>query len=66
MIMLLSGAIFTLFASTAKPRSKAVVDFDDLAPGLNIDLMYYLQDEDQIEFRKKAKKEQELVALLNK
>lgn len=64
--MLMSGVIFTLFASTNKPKSKVAFDFDDLAPGLNIDLMYYLDDDHNGYKTKKAKKEQELVTLLNK
>lgn len=63
MLLILSGVMFTLFAKTSKPKVKPHVDFDDLAPGLNIDLRYYLTD-DQLEYKKRRKKE-EMVSLLN-
>lgn len=53
-----------LFASTNKPKFKPEVEFDDLAPGLNIDLGYYLVD-DQLEYKRRRKKE-ELLSLLNR
>lgn len=63
-MLLLTGLLFTLFASSNKPKSKLNVDFDDLAPGLNIDLAYYLAD-NLADNRRKRKKEEELLSLLN-
>lgn len=62
--LVLSGVVFTLFASSNKAKFKPDVEFDDLAPGLNIDLGYYLFD-DTIDFKKKRKKKEELLTLLN-
>lgn len=64
-ILTLSGVIFTLCAGATKPKFKPHVEFDDLAPGLNIDLGYYLTD-DHVDTKKKRKKKEELVLLLNK
>ena len=64
-ILALSGVVFTLFVSSSKPKYKPHVEFDDLAPGLNIDLGYYLTA-DQLETNKKRRKKEELVLLLNK
>lgn len=64
MLLILLGVIFTLFASTNKTKFKPEVEFDDLAPGLNIDLGYYLVD-DQVENKRRRKKE-ELLSLLNR
>lgn len=70
MMLILSGVLFTLLASSRKTK-KADVEFDDLAPGLSIDLGYYLFDTtinqpNQTEFKKKKKvKKEELLALIN-
>lgn len=64
MMLILLGVVFTLFASTNKPKFKPEVEFDDLAPGLNIDLGYYLVD-DQLEYKRRRKKD-ELLSLLNR
>lgn len=63
-MLILSGVIFTLFASSNKTKFKPDVEFDDLAPGLNIDLGYYLFD-DTMDSKKKKKKKDELLMLLN-
>lgn len=63
-MLILSGVIFTLFASSNRTKFKPDVEFDDLAPGLNIDLGYYLFD-DTIDSKKKKKKKEELLMLLN-
>lgn len=63
-MLILLGVVFTLFASTNKPKFKPEVEFDDLAPGLNIDLGYYLVD-DQLEYKRRRKKD-ELLSLLNR
>lgn len=44
MFFVVSGAILTMIAGSGK-RSKKHVDFDDLAPGLDIDLAYYISGE---------------------
>lgn len=61
------GLLFTLIASSKRPKYKPNVEFDDLAHGLNIDLGYYLGDGNHLESKKKyRKKEEELAALLNR
>lgn len=60
-----SGFIFTLFASSNRTKFKPDVEFDDLAPGLNIDLGYYL-DDSQVEYKKRKKKKEELLSLLSR
>lgn len=64
----LIGLIFTLFASTKRPKFKPDVEFDDLAAGLNIDLGYYLNESDnsRLGFKKKKSKDEELSSLLNR
>lgn len=62
--MTLSGVIFTLIASSNKTKYKPDVEFDYLAPGLKIDLGFYVPD-DQVEFKKKRKKKEEMLSLLN-
>lgn len=62
--LLLTGILLTLFASSNKSKVKASVDFDDLAPGLNIDLAYYMTDT-QADNSRRRKKEEELLSLLN-
>lgn len=64
MILLLSGVIFTLFASTRKTKLKLDIEYDDLAPGLNIDLDYYLTDVQVDANKKKKKRKEELLSLL--
>lgn len=44
MFFVVSGAIVTMIAGSGK-KSKKQVDFDDLAPGLDIDLAYYIHGE---------------------
>lgn len=63
-LLLLTGVLLTLFASSNKPNFKPDVEFDDLAPGLNIDLAYYMADS-QADSRYRRKKEEELLSLLN-
>jgi len=64
-MLVLSGIVFTIFASVSKPKMKPDVEFDDLAPGLNIDLAYYITDE-QSECTKKRKRKEELLSLLSR
>lgn len=63
--MLLSGVIFTLIASSKRPKYKPEVEFDYLAPGLRIDLGFYLPDE-YMECKMKRKKKEELLSLLSR
>lgn len=62
MFLVLSGVLFTLLARSNKPKTKVQVDFDDLAPGLNIDLRYYLSEE-QHEFKKRKNKDEKILLL---
>lgn len=62
--MILSGVIFTLIASSKKPKYKPEVEFDDLAPGLRIDLGFYLPD-DYMGCKLKRKRKEEMLSLLN-
>lgn len=67
MILMLSGILFTLFASTSKPKYKPHVEFDDLAPGLNIDLGFYLTtDQYYPGGKRKGRKREESTLLLIK
>lgn len=68
MLLILLGVVFTLFASTSKVKLKPDVEFDDLAPGLNIDLGYYVFDGQNLhdESKKKRKKREELLSLLSR
>lgn len=65
MLMLL-GVLLTLFASASKSKYKPDVEFDDLGPGLNIDLGYYIADHQMLDNKKKKKRrKEELLSLLS-
>ena len=64
-MLTLAGVLFTLFASSRKPRYKPDVEFDDLAAGLNIDLGFYVNDINNSQF-KKRNEDEELSSLLIK
>ena len=55
-----------LLVSTRKTKFKPDVEFDDLSPGLNIDLGYYIYDGDFMDCKKKKKKKDELLSLLTR
>lgn len=65
-IMAVNGVLFTLVVSSRMTRLKPDVEFDDLAAGLNIDLGYYLYENNNISFKKGKRKKEELVNLLHK
>lgn len=66
MVLALIGAIFTICVGKTKPKFKPEIDFDDLAPGLNIDLGYYLTDDQLVDLKRKRRKKEELAHLLTR